>query len=64
VEVVAHQHVGVQRHALLARVSRRAVQQQFVVRRAGEDRLPVVAALDDVVGVAGTVSRGRRAIAV
>jgi hypothetical protein len=51
-KVVVHQHIGVDGNTELAGVLLQQVQHHLVVARRHEDRLAVVAPLDDMVGVA------------
>ncbi len=58
-EVVGHEHVRMQLHLELARVLGQHRQKQLVIGVAREDRLAVVAALDDVVRVARDGQTGK-----
>lgn len=57
--MVAHQPISLDRHAEFLRVVSQQVEQRLVVRGGRENRLPVVAALDDVVRVAGECEAGK-----
>ena len=59
VEMVVHQHVGVDGHLKLARLLFEQGQHGLEVRPVHKDRLAVVAALDDVVRVAGQSQSGQ-----
>ncbi len=52
-KVVAHQDIGVQGDTKLRRAFMQQIQQHLIIRCAGENGLPVVAALDNVMGVTG-----------
>ena len=57
--MVAHQPISLDRHAEFLRVVTQQVEQHPVIRRRREDGLAVVAALDDVVRVAGECEAGK-----
>jgi hypothetical protein len=57
--MIAHQHVGVQGHPVLSRVFVDQAQQQLVVGSVPEDDLAIVAALDDVMQVARKRESGK-----
>ena len=49
VEVVVHEYIGMHRHLVLHSMLGQQFQEKCLIRRAGKDRLPVVAALQNVV---------------
>ncbi|MCY1552128.1 hypothetical protein D9M68_885050 [compost metagenome] len=59
VEMVVHQHPGVQRHLVLAGVFPDQVEQHAPVRIVQHDGLAVVASLNDVVRVTGQGQAGK-----
>jgi hypothetical protein len=57
--MVGHPHIGVDRKAVLERGLDQRVAKELIVRLGGKDGLAVVAALDDVLGLAGDDVAGK-----
>ena len=57
--MVVHQHIGMHRDGKFLRVFLQQRKQHLEVSDRCENRLPVIAALDDVVGVTGNGKTGK-----
>jgi hypothetical protein len=57
--MVRHPHIGVDREAVLERSLDQGITKELIVRLGGKDGLAVVAALDDVLRLAGEDVAGK-----
>ena len=58
-KMVAHQHIGMDSHVELSGVLQQQVQQGLVIRRRVKNGLAIIAALNDVVRIAGQCKTGK-----
>jgi hypothetical protein len=62
VDVVGHPHVGVNAQTVLERGLDQVIAEELIVRPGSKDRLAVIAALDDVLRLAGDDVAGKSAM--